>query len=335
MTDDDFVYGCRSAIQKAIRRGDLDLAHTAFLTLWRDKKQRNWLKWRMPSLVHEEAWQFAGELWGLSNAKFDSAEEEKREYQRLVYKLTVATKSKDATALWFLNNHYKKREPFKHSEYADMTYWRAAFEKAGSNPGVTASELYKLLAKGKSVSDDTLAAMKMMRRRAGMGGMLGDRCICLSGMILAASRGVDTELVQLDVRKKLSEWRNRIGRKRPRLVELPWYAFDMHTQAGKIAVGIFVRNKLKGYSGLSEEKFRSVFFWAESSLVPDYLLANVSPECDGTPSCLESKWYDALLERKLSYGRKKRKAVQKLWNTSMRGDIKGCVEWILEKRGEK
>jgi hypothetical protein len=48
-----FISGCRSGIQKAVRRGDLDLAKTCFDVLWNSREERSWFKWRLPVIVAE------------------------------------------------------------------------------------------------------------------------------------------------------------------------------------------------------------------------------------------------------------------------------------------
>jgi hypothetical protein len=62
MKREDELFGARSGIQKAIRRGDIDLAKTCFDLLWSEKSHQTWLKWRITVLVNEESWWLIGEL---------------------------------------------------------------------------------------------------------------------------------------------------------------------------------------------------------------------------------------------------------------------------------
>jgi hypothetical protein len=120
MNDADFTYGCRSAIQKGIRRGDLDLVHTCFEELWAEKSQRNWLMWRATTLVMEEAWQMIGEYGEL----LASGSKEENDWRKFLYRLCFATKSKDAMGLMFLvNREHKALTEMAHPEMEEMVLW--------------------------------------------------------------------------------------------------------------------------------------------------------------------------------------------------------------------
>lgn len=91
LSPSDFLYGCRSGIQKAIRRGDLPLAKQCFDALWANKAQRAWLKWRTVAIVQEECSYYLGELAEFLEKKSD----DEREWRRIFYEVTLTLKNKD------------------------------------------------------------------------------------------------------------------------------------------------------------------------------------------------------------------------------------------------
>lgn len=333
ISNDDLIYGARSGIQKAIRRGDLDLAKTCFDLLWGDKSQQNWLKWRMTTLVLEEAWHMAGELNKLQQKEDPTG----ADYRALIYKLTLCSKSKDAVGLWFIINEFPKVS-LDFDEINLMKHWNQRYQANGKDEGMICDEIYETAVGNPEYTELTayeISALQSMRRRSKMGGMTGDRCICMSAMLLTISRGLDPDLIQSDLKKQAKKWKAIVDRGKPITVEMPWYAFDMHTQCGKIAKSIFGRNKLDHYSNLSVEKFSSLWFWCESAFTPPYLLQLKRPQDEQKANCLDTIWYAPYLKRKLPYAQYTAKEVVRLWSRSMRRDIQGCVEWIVNKRSEK
>lgn len=329
MNESDHIYGARSGIQKAIRRGDLDLAHTCFEVLWSEDLHRNWLFWRSTSLVLEEAWQMAGELAELQASK----SKEKKDWRKFIYRLTLATKSKDASPLFFWIQPHGW-DIIKHPEMEEMKAWVDLAKE--ENPKSVALEMadvmheaYSKGTKERQLSEYERSAIDIMRDRTKMGGGLGDRQICMSSMVMLFLRGLDRKRIDEDVKHNARRWVKANGRSKPRTVNMPWYAFDKHTLAGKIAFGIFMRNKAHKYS-VNENDYWSMWFWLESSKTPKYLLS--IPESRKNPTCFDSIWWLPWLNRRLQLSVHTPRQAVETWKNGMRQDTRNCVEWILEKR---
>lgn len=333
MKDSDFTYGCRSGIQKAIRRGNLDLAKTCFDALWADKEHQNWLKWRAPILVAEEAWYFGGMLHELVTS--DHVDEEK-DWRRFIYKLTTAVKNKDACGLYDVSAMLRSEEPpealngLDSQEVEAMVFW---MDEADGNPNGIADEACEACEVGRAdISDYEKGALNVFRRRMKSGGMFVDRWLCLAAMVLVVSRGIEKEAVEKAAADGVSHWAAEAGGRKPRTVNLPWYVFDMHTAPGKMALAIFMKNHAKRVRIESKEDFEELWFVRESGFVPNSMVRTAENEDKAT--FLDTVWV-RLAERekeKLRFGG--RSTADRLWKRSY-PEISSIVRWCLEKREER
>jgi len=161
-----------------------------------------------------------------------------------------------------------------------------------------------------------------------MGGR-GDRIFCVSAMVLLFYRGLDKKKVKADVKANAKKWKKDNGRSKVRTVELPWYAFDKHTQAGQIALGIFMKHSAEKYN-ISRDDFWNLWFYMESAKTPKHLLR--LPTDTSNLTAFDSAWWLPYVASKLPYKGYTAKGAAYLWKTKIRDDIKGAVHWILRKR---
>jgi hypothetical protein len=325
MNEADRVYGSRSGIQKGIRRGDLDLVHTCFETLWQEKSQRNWLMWRAATLVTEDAWQMIGELAELLKSK----SKEKEDWRKFIYRLCFATKSKDACGLWFGLNRGVKF-PEGHVEVEEAMTWRGMAEE--DDQLRLSQDIYETYSQDAGLTDYAREGMRVMFGRSKMGGMLGDRLVCLSGMLLISIRGIDKDEIMDDIKSNASRWKEKNGRSKPQIVELPWYAFDMHTQAGKIASNIFMKHSASKYN-IEKVRFEKLWFHMESAKIPKEMIRIVK-EPPALMTCFDTAWWLPFVAKSISFNNYTPRTAINIWKTKMRDDIKGAVFWILKKREE-
>jgi len=331
ISNDDYIYGARSAIQKAIRRGDVDLCKTAFDVLWKNEEQRKWLKWRIYSLVVEEAYYLSGELavFLSSNPKTE------KEWRTFLYKLCVAPKAKDNNALWFL---YSK------NHIQDIEYWSNRCNVAKfffSFPGVSFTELSKnknyiadlsnkmfdYIQKSKNLSLYESKAIELLHKRSLAGGMTGDRCICITAMLLIAELHINESQINELIEKSVQLWVKRYGVRKPKTVEYPWYVFDMHTQVGKIAMNIFLKKHAEKL-GLQNIDFQWFWFWIESGVLADYLVFDDSKGW----AAFTNKYYKSAYRKFASLPNMTYDESLKFWKERVVPNLKGLIEWLLNKR---
>jgi hypothetical protein len=331
MNDDDFLYGCRSGIQKAIRRGDLDLARTAFDTLWKDQKQRSWLKWRMTVLVEEDAWQMIGELAQFLNT-VDKEEDEEKAWRRFTYQLVLAPKSKDTEALLYMAMKTKEQT----TEHPELEAMRRCLRSSTepSEAGRALMNRWEADGTWKRLSKYEQDAITLLHRRLGLGGMLLDRKACLSCMILVVSRGLNEKIIKASVELGLKSWVKKNGKRKPRLVNLDWYVFDMHTVVGKMAMSIFMKNKASKFKGLTKEKLDDIWFYLESAIIPDALFRPKKYHQEAKLNAFESMWWPMLLDFDLAFGDNSSAAVRRIWEDTMKQEMHNLVDWCLNKRAQ-
>jgi len=300
MRSDDLIYGCHSALQKAIRRGDLNLARTAFDVMWAEKEHRNWMKWRLSILVIEEAWYFTGELAQFLKLKSDTEED----WRKFIYRLCLIPKNKDADALWGLSSIAVERTPL----LDEVARWK---ERIGDgDPSLIADELFEWLVDGEKLTDYEKDAIRVAKRRVGMGGMLGDKQQCIVAMILIAQHGLQQERVKKAEVEGLKRWKGG----KPKTVNLPWYVFDFHTALGKMARSIFLKRKAKDFGNIDEDGFSKIWFHLESGFVPKDLIAE------------SQAFWPAWREAELTG------LPVKLWEKGMKKEIQSIVNWCIERR---
>lgn len=335
MLTDDFLYGCHSGIQKAIRRCNLDLTKTCFDAMWADKKHRSWMQWRVLAIVQEDVFPLVGELpefFGRVRALDKESPEFEEEWRKMYYRITVAPKQKDAASLLFAGKA-SKPEGATHPEMKSWKHWHNLMQKEGGTPDKVAEPLYEAIVKDERFGPRTayeIAALGMLRKRTGMGGMLGDRQCSLVAMLLIAHRGLDQAEVLRGEKRGIATHLQVYGRRKPRTVNLPWYSFDMHTVAGKMAMSAYgKRNK----HGLEHGDIGSMWFMLESNFTPMNRISygKIMDE-PGPWDCI---WHAPLLKLKLSIQGMSPKETKALWETSCREEVRDLVVWALEKRGDK
>ena len=332
MKEDDLIYGAHSGVQKAVRRGDLDLAKTCFDVMWKIPKHRNWLKWRMTVLVEEDAWQMIGEfaqfLKEVKDLKDDPALDENA-WRKFLYKLVVVPKSKDTEGLMY-TSRLKKAEEGEHKEMSDFRFW---FER-DEDPTEIVEDMFDGLVKERKLTDYEMAAMKLLKGRIYQGGMLDDRKACLACMLLIVSRGLDEAEAKKMVTWGVKRWVKNSKRAKPRTVNLPWYVFDMHTAAGKFASAVFMKKRGKEYVGLTKKKFEDTWFAFESALIPKDLV-KVVPYTEGPLTSYDSMWWPMQVKLEVPFGGYTAKGVKELWDNHMREEIRNIVKWCLARRDEE
>jgi len=328
---EDFMYGCHSGLQKAIRRGDLDLAKTCFDAMWQDPKHRNWLKWRTTVLVEEDAWQMIGEFAKFLNSVKelkDDPEAEEKAWRKFIYQLVVVPKSKDTEGLLYTALK-RKAQDGEHRELADFRLWL----NMDDDPSQIVEDLYEELLKKRKLTSYEHAALRLLKSRVYQGGMVDDRKACLACMLLLVYRGLDEKKAKEQIKWGVRRWTRNSKRKKPRTVNLPWYVFDMHTAIGKFAEAVFMKNKAKEYKGLDKQKFEDVWFNLESALIPDDLIRLV-PYTEEKLTATDSMWWPLLVELELPFGGYTAKGVRYLWKAEMRKEVKAIVNWCANRRSE-
>lgn len=314
MKEDDYAWGAHSGIQKAIRRGDLNLAKTCFDALWSEKEHRNWLKWRLPILVEEEAVWLCGELAEFLATKTDS----ERDWRKFIYQLTIATKNKDAGAVFALAEHMPT---LRSKEMETARFWVPIL--GDGDPKNITDDLSEDLIAARKMSKYERSALRVMKFRANAGGMLGDRRCCLAAMIMIAERGLDkkrvNQMIQADIQ--------RLGHQRkPATVNLPWYIFDMHTAVGKFAMSVFMKRAAAKFEIEDKAVLHDLWFLKESGLVARKLLAAPSEKNELT--IFEQGLWGLHKERQL--GAMDQKIVEQ-W-PKIREELEKIVMWCLEVR---
>jgi len=334
MTDNDLIYGARSGIQKAIRRGDLDLCKTSFDLIWPEKEHRNWLKWRTPVLIGEEAFHFAGEAAQLIKEKSNDEEA----WRKLLYRLTLIRKNKDAGGLEFLGRMEKipGEENFSRQHLWELRQMRAAYAM-GDDPGTAATALFKEFTEKNIITSYWLAGMEVLRNRVFAGGMLGDRWMLVASLILMASRPCSKKKITSEEKWGIKRWVTSAGKRKPRMMDLPWYVFDMHTQAGKIVLSAFAKHYQEQFKFASTRGVEVVWFHMESGLIPDDFQVPVDVD-EETVGCVQSSWWPLATETALRLHLSKWASVDDFRTAGwplMQEKLESLVQWALERRAER
>ena len=329
MHREDFLYGCHSAVQKAVRRGDLNLMKTAFEGMWPEAQHRNWLKWRASILVEEDVWWMLGEAMKFFKS-VKKAEDEKLEWRRFLYKLAVCQKNQDTAGLYFTALNWPPDED-EHPELKEMRFWLGV---AGDDPAAAAVELFDEM-KADGRSEYELAAAGLMKSRMYQGGMVSDKWCCLAAMVLIKCRG----LVEEDCLAKMEEGARRHlskhGSDKPRTIELPWWTLDSHTAIGKFALAVFMKRLGPKFKGMDKDKFDWIWFMMESAQIPDDQVDYVKLTKKIEPTPFQSIWWPELVKDMIRYGEWTPKQVAAIWRKNMREEIKNIVRWCANKREEE
>lgn len=325
MKADDIIYGARSAVQKSIRRGDLDLCKTAIDILWADSTQRQWLKWRSPTLAIEEAWYMGAELQELIESKSDK----EKDWRKFLYKLCLTKKTRDATALWRLCDLGWAIDSGE-NEIIEMYKWKKKVIGNGGDPASVVDELVSHVEKVVEMSSYEEEALKFFRDRVFMGGMLGDRCQCLGAIVLLMNRPIDRKEVLSLISNGKERWKKKINRVAPRAINLPWYVFDAHTQAGGMAMKVFMKKQAAKYGFSDTEHFRKAWFVLESAYIPPDMVDEENPV--NAVSAYQQTWWPYFVEEILDMGGHKHDYWKQKWDSKICGEMEKIVNWCLDKR---
>jgi hypothetical protein len=318
------IYGARSGIQKAVRRGDAALAKTCFDIIWQEAEHRKWLLWRMPVLVFEDCWPMAGELAkAQEKARGLKSGELKQHWLKFVIRLVIARKNQDAAWLWQIA---KQGKPHMHPEFVLM---RGIVESvSGDQPGKLPTVVLesKLLAgAGRELTDYEHKACLIVDARRMSGGMVGDQWNAIAAQVLIYLRGLpETEILGMLDRQKTEFAKTSLKR----LESLPWYCFDMHTRPGKMANRVFKKNYATRLL-CDEDHIDTAWFQFTSAVLGYKVLPDFSKPVDNptwkTPIWLSPKedsiasWYGVpLAELKEHWAQHEQK-------------MKDLVEWAISK----
>jgi len=318
---DNLQYGAHSGIQKAVRRGDLNLAHTCFEIMWEEKPHQSWLKWRTPILVVEDAYYLVGEIAEFLKKRTD----EKKDWKRLIYQITVAKKNKDSHGVLSFGLD-QRGEDVKGKELA--LFRKFSNGLTAQNVVQRAHDAFDYITEKRKLTDYEMSAMQFLRSRASTGGMLWDRFSMISTMCLIATRGLPQQLIKEQMEKDLEEYFERTGGAKPREVPLPWYVFDMHTRVGMAAMSIFIKKRGDAL-GINRKQLDAVWFILSSGFVPDHLL--LRPVNGKKPTCLETMWWDRWCEIECRFGKYNTKEKVSLLWPRIEKELKGIVEWLRNK----
>lgn len=322
-----YLYGCRSGIQKAIRRRDLDLLHTTFEALWEGPSSfRHWLIWRTPVLVTEDVWYTIGEyakLW--SQAVNLTPEEQKPLYKRFLTRLALLPKSRDAGGLLAMAHHYldSGKEP-DHPELVTMMRVVRRIKEAGFRDAADWVQYCLTTANGglmdspRKLPPYEQAAVDYLRLRADQQGMFWDMQTYLATMVLIAHRG----LVEAEVQELIDQEVEKARASGPhtlKKVPLPWYVFDMHTRVGLGAM----RQVAPQYEN-RVDNFKLLWFQMESAKLDRFhpVPYKSTPE----PGMLDSIWWvEEVRHTGLRSSVLSPQDVARLWKSEIRPKLKEAV----------
>jgi hypothetical protein len=321
---DSFLYGARSGIQKAIRRGQVGLAKLCFDTIWDDPKSQSWLKWRLAATVPEDAWGFIGEY-----AKFletDGTFNRKRDWYKLVIRLTVFVKNKDS-ALGFTDN-LDQGFPGDREARCMHAIKRAIHTLCEDNPDkLTKTRLVSLLQsiapRPTILTPYEQKAFDLLQNRRFGGGLKADKWICLAVLVLLWCRGLDEQKVKESEANQKAVY---AGVKINSPADLPWYVFDMHTRTGKLAGRVWMKNYNPKAWG--EPTFYSMWFCCESAKLGSKVTARPL-RAGEVPDFTTHKWWP---HQDIS-GIRWNGATQ-FWNNTIAPEMKKLVAWVREKEAQ-
>jgi hypothetical protein len=216
------VTGYKSAIQKALRRGDLPLLKLSFSKL--QEVEPKWIGWRLPILAAEESWKYMGIA-----GRYAFGEESTREnIFKLLANIALHPKNKEAEGL---NIHADKI--IKHSEDPNVLI-KDPERMIIFNGWMGVKQRLDLIETDPDTfwgwfqyGDNEFAGeiVRTARRRSKFGGMSGDKTLLFVAAYLACVTKVDPiELEEVPKEEEVVA-----------ATEIPSYCWDMHTSVGKIA----------------------------------------------------------------------------------------------------
>lgn len=313
LTETDLIYGCKSGLQKAVRRGDLPLGKHCFDFLWGNRVQKVWVKWRLPILIIEEVFFLCGEL-----AKFLKSEtEDRKEWWKFYSDAILAKKNKDASSIAYLG---RLDSDIDHPE---LNIMRRAFSK--ENPSEGFGEALDLSLKHrKNLSGYEQDALSILEGRVKANSFLIEKWFCVGGVPLLFLRGLDEGKVKSALKNKTPGEGDHV---------LPWYVFDMHTRIGSSVLSICERRySLKWH--LNREELRRVWFICESNWVTKAMMDFGKVRKD--PTVFESIWTIPAIRVELEkVTNRKAEDVIKMWRSEIQPVIRKAVEDLIAYEGEE
>jgi len=316
-----FLYGCRSGIQKAVRRGDIPLGLLCFDSLWEDTTHRPWLLGRLSSIVVEDCWTMAAELAKAEAAYSDADTEETFEVFRKFYiKLCMAVKNQDAAALTYIKD--MGRTSSRHKEFV------TAMRILDNWEGLSEFALMNLVAEAiprEQLNEYEQLMLGALVKRFNVHWGDYERKFAALAVALLFSRGITEKTISDMLTNQAAKYK---GEPLSPAKELPWYVFDMHTRPGKMASAAFVKhaNKL----GLTKEVFENFWFCAESMVVPERVIPQ-SVTADNV-SALEQRWTGQAREDTFALVGMSLQEAMLYWEQTMLKDVRKMVEWGISKQ---
>jgi hypothetical protein len=205
----------KSAIQKALRRGDLPLLKLAFSNLW--EKERKWLCWRLPILTSEENWKYtgwAGRIGFVENPQRDRV-------WSLLASIALNPKDKDAEGMRLAVNDLLKNgwpiEDWIEPERVRLVQGWIDIKKKFFKDR---DKFWESITPQTDYADEIVRTCK--RRR---GGMIDDQELLGVTAYLACATAVEQPVLDQVIKEEDVEVP----------LEIPWWSCDFHTSIGKIA----------------------------------------------------------------------------------------------------
>ena len=302
----DYEFGCRSALRIAIRRGDIGLAFSAFKMIWSNIEHRNWFKFRLPLIVVEEAFYLIG-VYASFLERINNLGEE-TSYGNFICILTLCKKSKDVGALAKLCVAKHGATEWKHRELVSCRkLWSIVCES-----GIEEISYHMLNheANHNELSNEyQKKALAVLYECIREGGNQWNRKTLLLGMLLIILRGLDEQLISLEVKRAYNKVPKKI-----KSVKFPWYAFTPCSHVANAALLPILKN-----NNITRDMIEKVWFYSEAEYTnPDILMEKKLSSRKN--SCFESMWW--------GYERRKHKTYDKRWKV-LKSKVKRQVEKIL------
>lgn len=225
-------WAARSAIQKAIRRGDIAMARQAMRILLNEEP--TWLFWRMQAIVPEEVWQLSGK----NLSEVELARKRYREgdvdeavgiLDRHISRVCASEKDRSANglAMFFIDRWAMDRYDGPDSrDELHATQWMLMKTAKWMKNKKHAKEWFaRVKNESSKFGDDVYSIIDACEARFFAGGMDGDKIMLMAASILAMTQETTPPpLAQIPQAPEV-----RAG-------PWPWYVYDMHTYPGKRAM---------------------------------------------------------------------------------------------------
>lgn len=296
----------KSCLQKYVRRDEKEKALSVIDRVWAmGPKEHTSLCKRLPMIVVEDCGWKKG--WVIEDAVAQINAPVLESVRRLVLAMCAGAKDKDACGLYdkavgqgLLPEATEDEMRAALTAGDEMTAARIAIGATKSRPG--SSWVWGVLsahAHDLSVQN----AIDSLRRRVAMGTFGCDLGLSAAFAVILTLRMAPGQTFTVPSITGTYTWKK---------ADLDWYAFDMHTQIGKIAMGHITKK-----TGVSTKTLENLWFNLESARVN---------------ALAEQKWFDNwdfCFQRDLGVGLDK---AQEMWRP-IYPEVKGFVEWLMKQRG--